>query len=158
MSKPLDLQSYAFDLNEDAARTLDKFTTDLRANPKYAMEWRGEGAIEAACQIEVAAYITRWHESAKETGATEANVNAAIIQHAVAEVLRYSERTNQSTSPISNLVERFMLAQWSKIATKAFEKARFSGDNITVVFQALPSSEAGMTQGEMERAHYGNVK
>lgn len=130
------------DLNDRTDTGIERFTREFKENPAYAIEWRG--ATELAATKDVCAYIQGWFENAEKNGATDMdNVAAGIIQYAVQETFRLASQTNQSTSPESNELARHKLAVWASIANKAFEKARYSGEQVTVVFKAVPSATAG---------------
>lgn len=137
------LSKFVKNTQERAQEQLEVFTREVATNPAYALEWRNP--VEYAAKLHVCAYITEWFERAGENGADPEAVAAGVIQHAIGETFRIAEQTNQSTSPQANMMERHKLAVWATIASKAFDKARFSNEpsTHTVIFKSVPSNEAG---------------
>lgn len=127
------IQAYAIALNDSGKRQIAGFQDNINTNPKYAFEW-GEGAMEGAAKVDVAAYIAEWCKRAKK--GHEEQVAEAIIAHAVQETLRMASQTSQSTSHLSNAMARYTLAVWAGLATVAYNKVRFSKEDCVVVFTA----------------------
>ncbi len=130
---PDQIKKYAEELKSSATADIARFQKNMETNPKYAFEW-ATGAMEGAARLHVAEYLTEWFARAEEMGSKPAAVARAMIAHATAETFRMATSTGQSTSITSNAMERYTMAVWAALASKAFDKVRFSGDNGSVVF------------------------
>ncbi len=137
------VKQFVTNLTDHAENSLAKFQENLKTNPKYAFEW-GAGAMEAAAQQHVAAYITEWFKRSED----EETAAAHIISFATQETFRLASSTSQSTLVTSNEMERYTMSVWAQLASKAFDKVRFSGENVTVVFtgQVPPHRSRGEPQ------------
>lgn len=125
MNKP-DLNQIAeearstLDRIESVSETTTKFLDNI-TNPDhrvYGFRW-AEGAIEEAvrrdalCQILDAA--ENWIKRISDGESTEDKALAAISNHFKREMMNRASSSNQSTSTMSNLVERLELARYAKI-------------------------------------------
>ena len=105
---PIDFMNYT--LNETLEHTpdkIEKFIKDLAKDPYYAFDWAQE-AMEAAAKLRVAKEVKHHLDSGVSVADLHKRVQSQVIQSA-----RF---VKQSTSPVSNLLARYLNAAWAEIA------------------------------------------
>lgn len=99
-----------------ANRNLEDWATKMLKNPAHEFEW-GSGAIKCAARVEVYGEIITGIE--RMDPADDADEQLALVKQTIlTEALRGAESPAESTSPISNLTDRYRTMAWAEVARK----------------------------------------
>ena len=108
------LRAYVAGEHGDALATIEKFRTDLAANPAHALDWSAR-AFNAAAMYEVAGAVLAWLDA---TQRSEEERVAAVVAELEREVLRRACTPPRSSSAQSNLLDVERLAARAEILEK----------------------------------------